>query len=255
MCATNQTKIIARPSISNAGFTLIEIMVVVSIVTIAFVSIIGLVQKAIILYYNNKNVMIANNLAQEGLELVRFVRDDNWMTPETYSVPYNYFARDISVDNNGTNNTDPAQQKGGNLYMFTIDTRVLTDDPATRTSIADYYEKFTDRAGVSGNIQVGMLGCDGVIKTCLQLTQAQLYRDQSNADNIIYRHLSAAPNTDQYATGFHRLIVTEYRDPYNTPNELRDDYLHVESWVRWRDRGKDKFFHLDTDLYDYAWRK
>jgi type II secretory pathway pseudopilin PulG len=51
---------------SLPAFSLIEIMVVVSMVTVGFISVVGLVQKAIVLYYNNKNVLIANNLAQEG---------------------------------------------------------------------------------------------------------------------------------------------------------------------------------------------
>lgn len=234
------------------AFTLIEIMVVVSIVTIAFVSIVGLVQKAIMLYYNNKNVLIANNLAQEGLELVRFVRDDNWMTPRTYPIANNYFARSISVDYGGPLTSDPVQQKAGNTLIFTIDPRVL-DDPSSRPSITPFYLKFTDGTGTPNHFLSPNAACLGVITDCLKLPAAKIYRDETLSTNIINRYLSAAPTSSQFATGFNRIIVTEYRDNA-TPTDTADDYLHVESWVYWSDHGKDKFFHIDTDLYDYTWR-
>lgn len=236
-----------------SAFSLVEIMVVVSMITVGFVGIIGLVQKAIMLYYNNKNVLIANNLAQEGLELVRFVRDDNWMTPATFPIANNYFARSVSVDYGGTNTGDPVQQKADNLFIFGLDSRLTTDD-ANRSSITQFYKRFTAVGGSTGNVLALNPACLGQIKDCLKLPAAKLYRDETDSTNIIHRHLSAAPTASQFPTGFSRLIMTEYRDPHNTPNDFADDYLHVESWVYWSDRGADKYFHLDTDLYDYSWR-
>ena len=238
---------------SLPAFSLIEIMVVVSMVTVGFISVVGLVQKAIVLYYNNKNVLIANNLAQEGVELARFVRDDNWMTPVTYPVANNYFARSISVDYGGTNPIDPVQQKNGNLFIFGLDPRITSDD-SNRSSITQFYKKFTAVDTSTGNVLNLNPACLGVIKDCLKLPAARLYRDETDATNIINRYLSAAPTAAQFDTGFSRLLVSEYRDPNNTPLDFSDDYLHLESWVHWSDRGQDKFFHLDTDLYDYSWR-
>lgn len=234
------------------AFTLIEIMVVVSVVTIAFISIVGLVQKTMMLYYDNKNVLIANNLAQEGLELVRFVRDDNWMTPKTYPIAQNYFARSISVDSGGLNPTDSVGQRAGNKLIFTIDSTIL-DDSLSRLSITPFYSKFTTVAGPIAELSPNA-SCLGVIKNCLKLAAAKIYRDETAPTNIVHRYLSGAPTATQFPTGFNRIIVTEYRDPNNTPTNFADDYLHVESWVYWSDHGKDKFFHLDTDLYDYTWR-
>ncbi|HRH21718.1 MAG TPA: prepilin-type N-terminal cleavage/methylation domain-containing protein [bacterium] len=234
------------------AFTLIEIMVVVSVVTIAFISIVGLVQKTMMLYYDNKNVLIANNLAQEGLELVRFVRDDNWMTPKTYPIAQNYFARSISVDSGGLNPTDSVGQRAGNKLIFTIDSTIL-DDSLSRLSITPFYSKFDTVAGPVAEVSPNP-GCLGVIKNCLKLPAAKIYRDETTPTNIVHRYLSGAPTATQFPTGFNRIIVTEYRDPNNTPMNFADDYLHVESWVYWSDHGKDKFFHLDTDLYDYTWR-
>lgn len=235
------------------AFTLIEIMVVVSMITVGFVSIIALVQRAIVLYYNNKNVLIANNLAQEGLELARFVRDDNWMTPATYPIASNYFARSISVDYGGANPTDPVQQKDGNLFIFGLDSRVSSDD-SSRASITQFYKRFTAVDNSTGNVLAINPACLGSVQDCLKLPAAKLYRDETVPTNIINRHLDVAPTASQFPTGFSRLLVSEYRDPNNTPSDYSDDYLHLESWVYWSDRGQDKFFHLDTDLYDYSWR-
>ncbi len=267
-------------SIASAkeGFTLMEIMVVVSIVTVAFVSIIGLVQRAITLYYNNKNVMVANNLAQEGLELVRYVRDDNWKIPATYGgqVADNYFARNISVDGideipakDTTNGTDTKlqMQEAGNIMIFSIDPRVLKDGLDYRGSIRPFYRS-NPLKNKTANPQ-SLETCDGIIRTCLKLPQAKLYRDNTDPNNVINRFLNSTyidsgtnkrvyqdtNETPSYVyTGFNRLIFTEYRDG-GEAGTTADDYLHVESWVYWSDHGSDKYFHLDTDLYDYSWRK
>lgn len=224
----------------SGGFTLIEIIVVVSIVTVAFVSIIGLVQRAIVLYYNNKNVLIANNLAQEGIELVRYVRDDNWLIPPTYQAPNHYFASNISVDESSA----PFNQRlNTNTYIFGIDTRILQD----RSKIESFYKKDLN------NNTTNQYGCTGVIKVCLKRAEAKLYRDDTIGTNIINRYSPTGPTTGLSSTGFSRLIFTEYRDGGQAATTT-DDYLHVESWVYWQDHGADRFFHLDTDLYDYDWR-
>lgn len=60
------------------GFGLIEVVVSIYIIVMAFIGILSLVKQGIQVQYINKNTIIAAQLAQEGLELVRNVRDNNW---------------------------------------------------------------------------------------------------------------------------------------------------------------------------------
>ena len=66
---------------NNAGISLIEIVVAITIITVGMIGVISLVVQNARAQYINKNVLIASGLAQEGLELARNIRDNNWLTP------------------------------------------------------------------------------------------------------------------------------------------------------------------------------
>lgn len=107
------------------GFTILETIIAFFIITMGMVGVLTLVVQNVQVQYINKNVLIASHLAQEGLELVRNVRDNNWLTPGhgwtqdivgdgTYTVDYrgrtsiNASVNDINdagarlyIDNNG----------------------------------------------------------------------------------------------------------------------------------------------------------
>lgn len=61
------------------GFTLIEIMVAISVMTVGIVGVYALVPTVIRINAVNTNRFIASQLAREGIELVRNVRDENWL--------------------------------------------------------------------------------------------------------------------------------------------------------------------------------
>lgn len=67
---------------NNSGISILEVVVAILIITIGLVGVLSLVIQNIQVQYVNKNVLIASGLAQEGLELVRNVRDLNWLTPD-----------------------------------------------------------------------------------------------------------------------------------------------------------------------------
>lgn len=61
------------------GFSIVEIMAVVFIVTIGMVGMLTLIYQSIKVQRLNRHTLIAYQLAQEGVELVRKIRDDNWL--------------------------------------------------------------------------------------------------------------------------------------------------------------------------------
>lgn len=71
------TKIIKN----NLGISILEVVVVMMIIALGLVGVLSLVIQNVEAQYINKNVLMASGLAQEGLELVRNVRDLNWLMP------------------------------------------------------------------------------------------------------------------------------------------------------------------------------
>ena len=66
------------------GFSLIEILAVLFIVSVALLGLVSLIIQNIQAQSINKNNLISYNLAQEGIELIRQTRDSNWKNNIAY---------------------------------------------------------------------------------------------------------------------------------------------------------------------------
>jgi type II secretory pathway pseudopilin PulG len=64
---------------NNKGFSLAEIIIVVGIFSATIGAIFSLVLRNISVQKHNEDYLVASMLAQEGLELVRNLRDKNWL--------------------------------------------------------------------------------------------------------------------------------------------------------------------------------
>ena len=60
------------------GFTLIEVITILLVVSLGMIGVLSLIVQNIQSQSLNKNTLIAYQLAQEGVELIRQVRDTNW---------------------------------------------------------------------------------------------------------------------------------------------------------------------------------
>lgn len=64
----------------RAGFTIVEALTVFFVISIALIPILSSALSSLDLTNNIRNTFIAANLAQEGVESVRAIRDRNWYT-------------------------------------------------------------------------------------------------------------------------------------------------------------------------------
>lgn len=87
------------------GFTIVEVATVLFIVAIGLIGILSLIVKNVQSQGYNKQNLVAYQLAQEGIELIREVRDTNWNNGED-------FRTGIASD--------------GSYYMDYLDTAPLT---------------------------------------------------------------------------------------------------------------------------------
>ncbi len=62
----------------RAGFSLIEVLAVLFVVSISLLGVVSLIIQNIQVQSVNKNNLIASSLAQEGIEFARKKRDSNW---------------------------------------------------------------------------------------------------------------------------------------------------------------------------------
>ena len=72
-------KHITKNNKKQFGFSILEVMAAITIIVIGLVGVLALVNQNIQAQAVNRNMLIASQLAQEGLELVRNKRDKNWL--------------------------------------------------------------------------------------------------------------------------------------------------------------------------------
>lgn len=66
------------------GFTIVEIITVLMVISIGITGIMSLIVQNVKSQSINKNTLIAYQLAQEGIELIRQVRDTNWRNNDSW---------------------------------------------------------------------------------------------------------------------------------------------------------------------------
>ncbi len=70
---------------ASAGFTLLESMVAIAIFSIGISTAVFVITQSISVGTRTKNKIIAANLTQEGIEVVRNIRDRNWLAGRTWT--------------------------------------------------------------------------------------------------------------------------------------------------------------------------
>lgn len=145
---------------NNNGFSIIEASIVLAVVSIGLLGVFSLVTQNITVQRVNRNMLVASMLAQEGIELVRSVRDNNWLDATALwdEDIAGYAGNDFIIDNteilgdititdvNGINNAKLYLQAGTNFYTHdsgggntpTPYSRLITVTPDPNAPV-DYY--------------------------------------------------------------------------------------------------------------------
>lgn len=74
---------------ASNGFSLIESLVAITVLTVGVSSAIATLSQSVGLTPKIRNKVIAAHLAQEGIELVRNIRDNNWMLGNAWNAGLN----------------------------------------------------------------------------------------------------------------------------------------------------------------------
>jgi len=129
------TSVLRTTSVKN-GFSLVEIITVLFVVSLGLVGILSLIIQNIQSQSYNKDNLIAYQLAQEGVELTRKIRDSNWRGARlpfstilysgnagtTYYMDYN----DPALNVYDSNNPDAAILRQDNNGFYTHDLSAST---------------------------------------------------------------------------------------------------------------------------------
>lgn len=69
----------------NKAFTLVEVIVILFVISVGLIGVLSLIVQNIQSQNLNKNSSVVYQLAQEGLELIRNVRDSNWIAGNSWN--------------------------------------------------------------------------------------------------------------------------------------------------------------------------
>ena len=229
-----------RKNKNRKGETIIEGLIAMGVLIIAIniaVSIIGISLKNM---YNTKQRLIAINLAREGIEGVRNIRDTNWLK-------YKHNIRKCW-------NKNPSSE-------------VCSQDNQIKSGDYIIY-KANNKKWLLEKVQNMDESENSPLNTILYQVDIDPLRD-SNLDHIytndkdIYNHISVTDNAlgKDYATKtiFSRKINISYLDNSGntceeTPNENCNRML-IKSKVSWVNRGKTHSSELQTIITDYLGRE
>jgi prepilin-type N-terminal cleavage/methylation domain-containing protein len=125
------------PSFQRSGFTIIEIMVSIVVFCVGIIAAYVLISSSISLSMAARDEIIASNLAREQIELVKNVRDSNWLRHEIWNKITDYITSGDNVFETGVytieNNYSPLSPFP--ISITKIDPTAFSSNTLTRTEI------------------------------------------------------------------------------------------------------------------------
>ncbi len=84
------------------GFTIVEALVALAVLSIALVAAVSAATSSIVIADSIRNALVAANLTQEGIEVVRALRDENWFASRSFDFGLTGCATGCRVEYNAT---------------------------------------------------------------------------------------------------------------------------------------------------------
>ena len=217
---------------ARKGQGILEVVIAISVVVIGLVSIISLVVFNINVQSYNHNMLIASNLAREGIEVIRNIRDNNWLNSEW---------------DNGliTANSSPLSEEKGflfrNLYLWGFPIEYDIHDLGCSWEECVYNDSATHGP-----------------------TPAKISLMEQNGHFLYDQFGHSRPGTNQ-DTNFYRVIfINEICSTNGTDEEIITSYdrhcenyayerigLQVISKVGWINKGTMRTIEVEERLYNW----
>ena len=173
--------------INNKGFSILEASVVMGVVRIGLLGIFSLVLQNIQVQKVNKNMLVASMLAQEGLELVRNIRDDNWIASPVVDWDLdiagwvnNDFAVDYTMSMTEVDDINVAgnivEATGAKLYFVNV-SNYYTHDPDGGTNKATAFSRLITATAVDASSPADGITDYYKIKSHIQWNENNVLKD------------------------------------------------------------------------------
>lgn len=220
----------------NGGFTIAEVLVAIVVVALTIASITFLVIDTISANSANMKSFQASQLSQEGLEMVRNMRDSNWLRnldwlgSQVSSEDGPFF----SINLNDANEDDGNESENFRRYYFIVD------------HSPNFVAKINDKSQLSDSEMPWILQKVGLADITVR---SQLYECE-DMGKPIFVHDSKNWNCKNKSL-FRRYMVVE---PYNiTEYKKKPLMVRVRSITEWQGRNGIQRVELVEDLTD--WRR
>ncbi len=141
---------------TQQGFTLVETLVALALVASSLVPIFFLSSSSARLSQNIEHDVVATNLVQEGIEVIRAIRDSNWFSSAPFpaglddgdyevewdsGVPMaSYVGRFLRIDDNGRYTYDPTAPKR-TIFQRKVTIQRISDVELKVTSMVIWQER------------------------------------------------------------------------------------------------------------------
>lgn len=213
---------------SRRGETLVEVLIALTVLVVGVMGFLRLLGVASVNNQITKERVIATNLAREGLEAVRNIRDTNWLRfGGERRICWNNLNPSVCVDDNPKDGVADDVIEHNQYYLASFDSsnyrwELDSVSPTERLDIADD-----------------------------EIANDEPYRLKINATNGLYNHTSGDDSV------FFREVYAEYLDNDLVPidNDEKANLLRITSRVEWYDRGKINDVTLTTIMSDYLGRR
>jgi len=80
------------------AFTLIEVLIGITLITVVMTAVTGLILNTLLSNQRHLNTLQALGYAQEGIEVMRFMRDSNWLQNYTWDEGSDLWGADFNLD-------------------------------------------------------------------------------------------------------------------------------------------------------------